>query len=297
MNIVLALLLLLFPLTSTLHAAPIPVDIKKIVTFIYYSNNPTNASPDGTGFLVIVPATNNTNISFGYLVTAKHVLKPSTNSWLHNIIVRLNRRDGTSDMVSIPLRTAGPVENVFIHDDPTVDIAIICFSPRVEMYDVLYLPLDVIASESDFKNLDIHEGTDVFFTGMFANHLGDKQNTPITRFGKVALITNDKIDWVFGKTDLYLVEANAYPGNSGSPVFFHVGAERGNGNIVLGLPTLKLAGVLSGGYRDIEPIQTVSVSTNQYVTPNLGITGVVPSYELKEILFSKELQHQRDEFK
>ena len=59
--------------------------------------------------------------------------------------------------------------------------------------------------------------------------------------------------------------------------------------------TIRLAGIMSGCYNDIQPIQTVSVSTNQYVTPNLGISGVVPSYELKDILFSKELKQQRGE--
>jgi hypothetical protein len=108
-------------------------------------------------------------------------------------------------------------------------------------------------------------------------------------------MTDDKIDWVFGKTDLYLIEANSFPGNSGSPVFFQIGADRGTGSLFVGEPILKLAGIMSGCYNDIQPIQTVSVSTNQFVTPNLGIAGVVPSYKLQEILSSKELKQQRGE--
>jgi hypothetical protein len=186
---------------------------------------------------------------------------------------------------------------VFTHDDPTVDIAVVPFFPQpFTNYDCLFLPPNLIPSEEDFKDLDIREGSDVFFSGMFTRHLGDKRNTPITRFGKVALMSNEKIDWVFGKTDLYLMEANSFPGNSGSPVFFQVGAERNGGMVFTsGGPVIKLAGIMSGCYNDIQPIQTVSVSTNQFVTPNLGISGVVPSYELKDILFSKELQQQRGE--
>jgi hypothetical protein len=181
-----------------------------------------------------------------------------------------------------------------MHDDPTVDIAVVPFFPQpFSNYDCLFLPVGFITSETDFKNLDIHEGSDVFFTGMFGYHLGDKRNTPITRFGKVALMTEEKIDWIWGRTDLYLMEASSYPGNSGSPVFFQVGSERGNGSIVIGPPVIKLAGIMSGCINDIQPVQTVSVSTNQYTTPNLGISGVVPSYELKDILFSKELQQLR----
>src|SRR5882757_8554517 len=91
-------ILLLVLLTTTLasHAAPIPIDIKKVVVFIYYPDNPTNASPDGTGFLVFMPSANDTNKVFGYLVTARHVLRPSTNNWLPGVFIRLNQKDGTS---------------------------------------------------------------------------------------------------------------------------------------------------------------------------------------------------------
>ena len=288
------LLLALLTIMIGSQAAPIPMDIKKVVAFIYYPDNPTNASPDGTSFLVTIPSVNDTNIAFGYLVTARHVLRPSENNWLPAVFVRLNRRDGTSERILLSLITSGPNKNVFTHKDPTVDIAVVPFFPYpFTNYDCLFLPVELITSEADFKSLDIHEGSDVFFTGMFDRHLGDKRNTPITRFGKVALMTDEKIDWIWGKTDLYLMEANSYPGNSGSPVFFQIGSERANGSMVFGAPTIKLAGVLSGCYNDIQPIKTVSISTNQYVTPNLGISGVVPSYEIKDILFSIELQQLR----
>ena len=270
------LLLALLTMTIASQAAPIPIDVKKVVVFIYYPDNPTNASPDGTGFLVAMPSATDTNRVFGYLVTARHVFRPTTNNWLPGVFVRINQKDGTSVQIPLPLFTSGPNKNVFTHTDPTVDIAVVPFFPKpFTNFDCLFLPEELITSEADFKSLDIHEGSDVFFTGMFTYHLGNKRNTPITRFGKVALISDEKIDWVFGATDLYLMEANSYPGNSGSPVFFQIGNERENGSIVLGRgPRIKLAGIMSGCYNDIQPIQTVSVSTNQYVKPNLGIAGV-----------------------
>jgi hypothetical protein len=289
------LLIALLTITAAPQAAPIPLDIKKAVAFIYYAKSPTNFAADGTGFLVEIPSAKETNGVFGYLVTARHVVRPSENNWLPFVFVRLNRRDGNSEMFLLPLITSGPNKNVFTHDDPTVDIAVVPFFPHpFTNFDCLFIPVDFIPSEADFKTFDIHEGSDVFFTGMFLHNLGNKHNTPITRFGKVALMSDEKIDWITGKTDLYLMEANSYPGNSGSPVFFMIGVDRG-GQIVVGGPTIKLAGIMSGCYNDLQPIQTVSVSTNQYVTPNLGISGVVPSYELKDILFSKDLKQQRGE--
>lgn len=289
-------LAILVVVVAQLQAAPIPLDIKKVVAFIYYPNDPTNASPDGTGFLVSMPSSADTNTAYGYLVTARHVLRPSATNWLPAVVVRLNRRDGTSEKMLLPLKVNGPNKNVFTHDDPTVDIAVVPFFPQpFTNYECLFLPANLVTTEADFKELSIREGSDVFFTGMFDRHLGDKRNTPITRFGKVALMTEEKIEWIWGKTDLYLMEAYSFPGNSGSPVFFHVGSERANGSFVFGSSTIKLAGVMSGCYNDIQPIKMVSVSTNQFVTPNLGISGVVPGYKIQDILLSKELKQQRGE--
>lgn len=290
-KIVSILLFGLFLIIPNSRAAPIPLDIKRIVAFIYYPTNTTNAAADGTGFLVGV-VSKNTNKTFSYLVTAKHVVRPTTNSWLPLIFARVNCLDGSSQMIPIRLVTTGRDKNVFIHDDPSVDIAIIPFLPDPKRFDFKLMSIDFITTDSDFKDLDIHEGSDVFFTGMFVQHLGEMRNTPITRFGKVALITDEKIDWVFGKTDMYLMEVYVYGGYSGSPVFFQIGAER-HGMVTFGGPNIKLAGVVSGHYNDIQPIETVSVSTNQYVTANLGICGIVPSYKIRDVLLSKELQHQR----
>src|ERR1039457_6463603 len=102
------LLIALLTITAASNASPIPLDIKKVVTFIYYAKNPTNIAADGTGFLVLVPSPKETNVAFGYLVTARHVLRPSENNWLPFVFVRLNRRDGTSEMALLPLNTSGP---------------------------------------------------------------------------------------------------------------------------------------------------------------------------------------------
>lgn len=289
---ILVLSVILIAVTSI--AQSIPPEAKKTVAFVYFADNPTNSSPDGTGFFVVVDHTNDQH--YGYFVTARHVLRPPPNNqWLSAIYIRVNRTDGTAERFFVPISATGEKKNVFTHQDSTVDIAVIPFVPQpISNYDVCVLPMDMIPNEADFKRFDIREGSDVFFTGMFLNHLGEKQNTPIARFGKVALITDEKIDWATGKTPMYLIEANSYPGNSGSPVFFNIGMQRGN-IIYMSGATIRLAGIMSGTYNDIQMIQTVSVSTNQFVTPNMGIAGVVPSYELKDILYCPELKAQRGE--
>jgi hypothetical protein len=107
-------------------------------------------------------------------------------------------------------------------------------------------------------------------------------------------MSDEKVNWFGEETDLYLIEASAYEGNSGSPVFFSVGSERGNGLIVVSPgPVLKLAGVLTGHFNDVLKVTQISNGTNEVVFPNLGIATVVPSYRLEEILYSKELTELR----
>ena len=297
----LSLTLLLLSLALPLIAAPIPVDIKKDVVFIYYLNKITNASPDGTGFLIALQDAKNANSGWLYLVTAKHVLRPpDINAWLNEVGVRLNRRDGASEIVPMSLKVDGPNRNVFTNDDPTVDIAVAGCSIDLGKYDIKFLKNEDILTDKDIQDLNVNDGTEVFFTGMFSyiafreNPNSLKQFTPITRFGKISSMPSEKVDWVFGKTELYLAEVTCYPGNSGSPVYVHIGMERQNG-IVLGGPTFKLAGVMSGYFGEPSYLNTASVSTNQFVSVNNGIAAIVPASKITEILNSPILRQQRHE--
>ena len=75
--------------------------------------------------------------------------------------------------------------------------------------------------------------------------------------GRVAMVTDEKIPWKNRLTRLYLIESGSYGGNSGSPVFFHLGSDRKPGVLFLGSPTIKLAGVMKGAFLDHHPLQEV----------------------------------------
>ena len=96
---------------------------------------------------------------------------------------------------------------------------------------------------------------------------------------------------------LYLIETQSYGGNSGSPVFFSLGADRSpKSGFILGSPVIKLAGVMRGRFNDTSPvlgfIQNPTAST-PVTLPSIGIAAVTPSYFLHEILFSDELKKFR----
>lgn len=181
---------------TVLSAFPIPPTLKKTVAFIYAPNQKGELIPNGTGFFIAVSPPEDSNKNMGYLVTAKHVLqKQDKKSFFQDVSLRLNRKNGTAQMVQVPLRLEGANKNVFLHQDPTVDLALIPLLLDFDVYDCLALPSDMIVTKEDFVKLKIGEGTEVFFTGLFGPYRGKQKNYPIVRFGRLALVTDERINW------------------------------------------------------------------------------------------------------
>lgn len=275
----------------------VPNEVKKTVAFIYAKNSENKLAPLGTGFFIGVPV-NNSNPngeSFTYFITAKHVLRDSTEKFFNEVYVRLNKKDSSSEILRLPIVTEGKMKNIFTHEDQTVDIAVIPASPNNQIYDYLFLPSSFLTKREDFKKLKISEGTDVFFSGMFTPYLGIEKNYPIFRFGRVALVSDEKIPWDKDTyTNLYLIESSTFGGNSGSPVFFYFGTDRGDGGIVIGQPQIKLAGIMKGYFGENSPVKIVETKKVPVYNTNLGIAAVVPSYFIEEIINNDQLKKLRE---
>jgi hypothetical protein len=290
---------LIFFLSGEAMATAIPPDLKKVITFIFLQDGQgkPNSKPSGTGFFVATKNDEKTG-EYGYLVTAKHVLRDEKNNYVPRIYLRVNKHNGSTDFAVIDLVYSGDKQNIFFHSDPTVDIAVIPGNPP-SVVDFRVLPEDALSTKESFQEFRIEEGTDVFFTGLFLAHYGTNQNVPIIRFGKVAMITDEKVFWSDSPdkpaepTDLYLLETQSYGGNSGSPVYFYLGMDRARDSIILGNPVIKLAGIMRGSYNNLDPIQFLPTTAKPTSIHNLGIAAVTPSYLLHEILFSDELKKWR----
>jgi hypothetical protein len=300
----LAVFLLVVALSASMCATiSVPDDLKKVVVFIYREGNtPGHYIANGTGFLVAVPSTTDKTKGYGYLVTAKHVLPTDSNNLASplysRIFLRLNRKPNGSETLPLDIVSSGTKQNVFFHSDDSVDIAVIPIGFDTNVFDALVLPFDVLATAKDIAENHIGVGTDVFFEGMFTPFLGQQKSYPIARFGRVAMLPDEKIHFNGQEIDAYLVETFAFGGNSGSPVFFYLGSDRNPGQMVLAAPTLKLAGVMKGYFYDIEPIKIAQpvVSADQGVpisTANAGIAVVVPAQKLRDILESPALASLR----
>lgn len=275
-------------------ALPIPIDTKETVTFIFIEDSTDNLQPNGTGFFVGVINEKDTTKFMGYFVTAKHVLLDSTNQYYPQIYIRLNMKTGGTAYERIPLSGKDALK-VYTHPDPVVDIAVIQCVPNQNLVQFKLIFDYQITTREKFSKLKIKEGDEVFFTGLFMPFLGVNKNYPIIRFGRISMITNEKIPDENGKmADLYLIEAQSFGGNSGSPVFFYLDPTREIGNYVLGQsPTLLLGGIMKGFFPYLEKIRIKDTKPIPYSQENSGIAVIVPAYYLYDILFSDELRNMR----
>jgi len=262
--------------------------------FIFKVDDKERITPHGTGFFTSVKMENKPERVVGYFVTAKHVLQDEFGNFLPRIVLRLNKLDGTISYTEYPLNP----ENIFTHPDETVDIAVIPMTPSPSEVNFKFIPDNLISTQKTIQDLEIEEGDDVFFTGLFTSFMGTKQNHPILRFGKVALLTDEKIEWKEKdkppmSTNLYLMECQSFGGNSGSPVFFNLSPIRKPGQIAMGGTRTYLAGVVRGSFLSGSEIQEEQTIEKPLFFENVGISAVTPAYKINEILFSKAVIEHR----
>lgn len=286
------------------YAAPIPPDIKKTVTFIFLADKDGKLKvhketkepiPNGTGFFVSVQEERaGEKKDFSYLVTAKHVLADPAGGIYTRIFVRLNKLGGGFDFVPVDLLR----QQVFTSGDSSADIAAVPLTLNPAIADAKTVPLEMIANREAFKSLNVAEGSDVFFVGLFASYYGEKRNNPVVRFGKVAMVPEDRIS--FGspeKSWLYLIEAQSYGGNSGSPVFVSLGIDRDPNRLFIGPPQIVLAGIMKGFFGEQQPVKFQEIETKTGIVPvsllNSGIAAISPAYILHDLLLSPELAQNR----
>ena len=265
-------------------------EIKKSVSFIFVKNEKGELIPNGTGFFIGVKNESKPDLSSVYLVTAKHVLKDTEGNYLTEIFLRLNKKDGNSEIIPVLLKDL----QIFEHTDKDVDIALFSYLPDQSIFDFKFIPNDLIADKGIVERNEIAEGDDVFFAGLFTSHVGQKRNQPIIRFGKVSLMSDEKIEWKeknkpIKYLDLYLLECQSYGGNSGSPVFFQLNPMRKPGQLNLGSPVIFLAGLMTGSFLSGNEVQITDSVAKMISLQNIGIAAITPAYKLHDILFSEAL--------
>lgn len=215
--------------------AQTPEDIADTTVFIYSATDQPCTAPAagarppvalGTGFVVFLSADKKNDqgrdVGLRFLVTAGHVIDGRS-----SVIFRVNRTDKKGyacQTVKLDADAAIPDRTVFrLKDEPHVDLAAIHMR-NIPDADPASLSYPMILDKKKLKEQQVHVGTDVFTVGYMFGYGGINLNHPITRFGKVALLTDEP--WMppdprTGKTALeegYVIELQNVPGLSGAPV-------------------------------------------------------------------------------
>lgn len=259
----------------------VPEEARKCVVFIGFRNADGMYEVRGTAFFVS-RAVEGLNRSFGYVITAKHVIDKIRDKSIYKVSLRLNFKDGNARWVETD------ISDWYFHpSDSEVDVALLRWSFPTDC-DHHYLPTDTFATESFVKNLEISNGDEVCITGLFARHYGTKKNIPIVRIGNIAAMPEERIETSIGLIDAYLIEARSIGGLSGSPVLVNLGLHRYlKGQFVQALegPIFFLLGLVHGHWdalpSEMDMITEDAVSAEKV---NMGIAIVVPATKILEVI-------------
>jgi hypothetical protein len=134
----------------------------------------------------------------------------------------------------------------------------------------------------------------VLFSGLFIQSFSEVHRLePIVRSGTLAMVPEGVLDTTLNRKPghLYLAEAHAFGGNSGSPMFIDTNKFAN----IIGGPSYKFLGVISGEVLENADL-TLNVTTSfaANIGANSDVSTVVPARELLKILNGKELQNERD---
>jgi len=251
--------------TIPASAEPIPSNVLRCVSYLTIPNpesKPEAFKPNilvGTGFFIGYIYPEKLDRQYVFLVTARHVLFDNKKQQHAKMFVRLNSKtEGVAhDLGPIPK------DAWIVSSDPAVDLAIIPLLPREA--DFLSVPSSMFLSDEVVRSQQVGLGDEVFYVGMLPYHSGIGKITPIARFGRLALVTDEKT------TDghyYHFIDAGNYPGHSGSPVFLWASPSRSSSGLVVGPRIFKLYGVVSGV---IEYAQEL-----KWTKPSATIPGPVP---------------------
>lgn len=248
---------------------------KKCVAYLQYRLADGTYRYAGTCFFVTKDS------KYKFVVTAKHVIEGIKWLGINEVYIRLNFKDGSTRSIS------HNINSWIYHVDNSVDIAVSpCYFP--EEADHLYYLVSNFSSAQTLKDYDIGCWEEVFITGLFSHHSGNKNNMPIVRIGNIAMMPDEKIDTQMGLMTAYLIESRSIWWLSGSPVFLNLGSVRLiDGQIKQASDTYipPLLGLIHGHFDSkSNDIDSIADDNSEAKKINVGIAIVTPIEKLIEVL-------------
>ncbi len=249
----------------------------------------------GTGFLVTVPEPRiGKDDSFEYFVTNKHVSQPGIEDGkvcdVLGYSITFNHHGDT-----IHMQTESVAANVtwYYSSDLAVDIAVLPVSLTLSDWDIEFIPVSLFVTPEMVRGNEIAEGDPVTFAGLFVQYTGSRKVEPIVRSGSIAMLPDDPIPATLKRpAHVYLADAHAFSGNSGSPMFVDINKfKTGIGY------DYRLLGVVAGEVHEQNDFTLqITASINGSVNENSDISVVVPAAEVRTILESDTVKKLRDDY-
>lgn len=239
----------------------------------------------GTGFIVSRKEKENPELSTYYLITNKHVIQNRD-----KIIVRFNAIEG--DFIKdYPINLYVNGTPVFsMHPNEATDIIAMQIAPQTLIKDKsVWGAFDLeehTLTLKEMQNTGVEEGTLIYSLGFPMNLVGHIK-VPICRIGCVSRIRDAFIRQQEKPT--YLVDAQAFPGNSGGPII-----NRPEQLSITNTPsnsTANLIGILSESIAYQERLYSRQTGRDRMIQEeNSGLTVVHPVDRIKEVV---EIEWQR----
>lgn len=220
----------------------------------------------GTGFLLESPLNDSKKRRIILLISNRHVYGDATQP----IILNFHKKgpDGSGpELGQIVTIKQSQFTGIYVgHPDPDVDLACINISFFLEN-NIFYKNIRP-EMFSDFSEEGLLPGADVWFIGYPENRFDTTHNLPILRRGYIASIPT--VD--FNAKKQFVIDAQVFPGSSGSPVFTVLGKN------------FKLIGVVTETMIRNEQLQTVPTDLAVGVQQILGLGIVIKATVVKELV-------------
>lgn len=221
----------------------------------------------GTGFLFSVPFSDDGEQVFMLLISNRHVYGENPKG---TIILNYHKKkeDGSGPELGNVLTVQyNDFDRIYVgHPDKSIDLACINVSDATHK-NVFFKNLypEMICS---FDEDDLLPGNEVWFIGYPENRFDISHNLPILRRGYIASIP--KVD--FNSKKEFIIDAQVFPGSSGSPVF----AILGN--------SYKLIGVVAQTMIRFGQLESVPAALSIGVQQTLGLGIVIKATCIKELI-------------
>lgn len=241
-----------------------------------------------SGFLTAIPYAAEPELSHVYAVTNAHAIEGGAT------VIRLNTHGDAFEV--LPLGR----ENWIYHPDGD-DIAVAALAGLADFKFNTVSPKLFIREGAGWWGV----GDEVFFPGRFVDHEGNQRNSPVVRFGNVAMkevvrVLQEKRDPRRHQQSL-LVEARSISGFSGSPVFVWRSSTfvTGGSELVIS-PVVSshvaLLGVAWGHHDRMAAVvdrEGNPVDPEWSVATNSGLMFVVPAWKVADVIEQSELAEGR----